>query len=419
MIITLSLLFVFGYLLIIFEEKIAHDKSSIALTLGGLLWIVLAFYHPQNDSVQSHLLHHLEEISGIIFFLMGAMTIVEIIDLNNGFELVLEKLTIKNKKLLLASICLISFFLSAFLDNLTTAIIMSSMSRKIFETNKEKLFAAGLIIIAANAGGAWSPLGDVTTTMLWISNRITAIEVVKKLFLPSLIGLMIPFLIISRHFKGKIETNISKQTKNVSERNFMFFVGVLMLILVPIIKILTHLPPFIGMIFCVGTYWMISEIVHIRKDREEKENLSIYRALEKLDIPSLLFFLGILLAVSALQTGGILTELAHFANKNIPNTNIFSILIGVISSIFDNVPILAAIQGMYGLETYPTDHSFWIFLAYTVGTGGSMLVIGSAAGVAIMNSEKIEFMWYLKNITIPAFLGFLGGAAVYFLLHLI
>lgn len=413
MIIALSFLFIIGYVLIIFEEKIAHDKSSVALTLGGLLWIVLAILHQQNEMVQSHLLHHIEEIAGIIFFLMGAMTIVEIIDLNNGFDLVLENLTFKNKKYLLAALCFISFFLSAFLDNLTTAIIMSSMSRKIFEERNEKLLAAGLIIIAANAGGAWSPLGDVTTTMLWISNRITAFGVMKSVFIPSLVGLLITFFILVRHFKGTVNFQISKQIQNIKERNFMFIIGVLMLILVPIIKIWTHLPPFVGMLFCVGFYWMISEIVHIRKESEEKESKSIYRALEKLDIPSLLFFLGILLAVAALQTGGILTELAHVANHNIPNTYAFSMLIGLISSIFDNVPILAAIQGMYGLDTYPTDHNFWLFLAYTVGTGGSMLVIGSAAGVAIMNSEKIEFMWYVKHISFPALLGFLGGAAVY------
>jgi Na+/H+ antiporter NhaD/arsenite permease-like protein len=413
MILTLSIIFLLGYLLIIFEEKIAHDKSSIALTLGGLLWIVMASIHVQNDFVQHELLHHIEEIAGIIFFLMGAMTIVEIIDLNNGFDVVLENLTFRNKKYLLATICIISFFLSAFLDNLTTAIIMSSMSRKIFEDSKEKLLAAGLIIIAANAGGAWSPLGDVTTTMLWISNRISAFAVMKRLFIPSLVSTLIPFLILVRKFKGNVNFQASSTAQNIKERNFMFFTGVLMLILVPIIKIFTHLPPFVGMLFCVGLYWMISEILHIRKESEEKESKSIYRALEKLDIPSLLFFLGILLAVGALQTGGILTELAHVADKHIPNTFSFSILIGLISSIFDNVPILAAIQGMYGLEVYPTDHNFWLFLAYCVGTGGSMLVIGSAAGVAIMNSEKIEFVWYLKHISFPALLGFLGGAAVY------
>lgn len=417
MTISLVLIFLVGYIMIILEEKVRHDKSSIALLIGTLLWIIYAFYSPDLLIVKNDLNHHLVDIAGIIFFLMGAMTIVELIDINLGFNFVLEKINFTNKKLILFTITVISFFLSAFLDNLTTAIVMASMSRKLFLNSDERKLAAGLIIISANAGGAWSPLGDVTTTMLWISGRISALYIVKGLLLPSLASVVVPFLIISRNFKGSIASRIPpKMEESLKERNFIFILGLSLLILVPILKIATDLPPFIGMMFSVGLFWFITELIHKNKDRDLKNDNSIYRALERLDLPSLLFFLGILLAVAALESSHILSYIAQYATDHISNKYTFSLIIGIFSSIFDNVPILAAIQGMYSTSMYPMDDSFWIFLAYCVGTGGSMLIIGSAAGVAIMNIEKIGFMWYVKKITIPAFLGFVSGALIYIII---
>lgn len=413
---TLILMFLVGYIVIILEEKVKHDKSSIALLLGTSLWIVYALLSPDISMVKTHLNHHLQEIAGIIFFLMGAMTIVELIDINLGFNFVLEKIHFTNKKMILLTVVVFSFFLSAFLDNLTTAIVMSSMSRKLFKESTERKLAAGLIIISANAGGSWSPLGDITTTMLWISGRISAVNIMSQLLIPSLVGMIIPYLWIARKFKGTLAHSPSDiETNSSKERDIIFISGLLLLILVPVIKIITDLPPFICMMFSVGLFWFITELIHKKKDRNLKNDNSIYVALQRLDLPSLLFFLGILLSVAVLDSSQILHTLSVTATEYIPNTNVFSLVIGIISSIFDNVPILAAIQGMYSTDIYPMDHSFWVFLAYCVGTGGSLLVIGSAAGVAIMNVEKLEFMWYLKNITFPAFIGFVLGAIIFLL----
>ena len=411
-------IFVLGYLAIAFEHKLKLNKAASALITGVLCWTVYMLQNKSADVVSSELLHHMGEIASILFFLLGAMTVVELIDSHNGFDIIKEKITTTNKSKLLLTIAAISFLLSALLDNLTTAIVMISLCAKLLSEKEDRLWFAGMIVIAANAGGAWSPLGDVTTTMLWIGGQITALNIMKELFLPSLAVCIIPALIIAYKFRGKkINASFqpSRSRKEKTEGKIILFAGVGLLLFVPLFKTITHLPPFMGMLLALGLMWIITTIIHKGKESGIAQKYTVTHALQKIDTPSILFFMGILLAIAALESAGLLKEMAGGLNNTLKNDYLIGTALGVLSSVVDNVPLVAASQGMYDLSAYPTDHHFWEFLALTTGTGGSAIIIGSAAGVAVMGLEQINFMWYLKNISWLALLGFIAGIAVFLL----
>lgn len=418
--IIIGIFFVLGYIIIALEHYININKSATALITGVLCWTAYILLTPDKHIGVEQLTAHLGELSGILFFLLGAMTIVELIDAHDGFEIVTSRITTTSKRNLVWIIGIITFFFSAILDNLTTTIVMVSLLRKIIPEKNDRLLYIGLVVIAANAGGAWSPIGDVTTTMLWIKGQITAGNIIVKAFLPSLVCFLIPAFIISKKLKGniirtdEIENN-ANFTTNPFERKLVFWLGLSALLFVPVFKTITHLPPYMGMLFGLGILWVIIEIVHRKKDEDEKGILSVSHALRKTDTPSILFFLGILLAVAALEVIGSLSNMAILMNNYIGNIKVITVLSGLLSSIIDNVPLVAAAQGMYSMEVYPTDHYFWEFLAYCAGTGGSCLIIGSAAGVAAMGIEDIKFFWYLKNIGWLALVGYLSGAGIYLL----
>ncbi|MBK8606669.1 MAG: sodium:proton antiporter NhaD [Chitinophagaceae bacterium] len=420
MILLISLIFILGYAAITLEHSIKLNKAASAMLTGVLCWTVYALFSTNTHHVNEHLTSHLGDVAGILFFLLGAMTIVELIDAHDGFQIIIDKIQTTNKSKLVWSIAFITFFLSAVLDNLTTTIVMVSLLRKLIDDKMERWMFAGLIIIAANAGGAWSPIGDVTTTMLWIGEQVTTWNIMIKTFIPSLVCMIIPTYFIARQMKGKLKkpvvTDVANSiTSTRFERNIVFFFGVGMLLFVPVFKTITHLPPFMGILFGLSVLWIVTEIIHHEKDEAEKGVLSVNHALRKIDTPSVLFFLGILLSIAALEVTGILTDAAAFMDNAVGNINIITMLIGVFSAIVDNVPLVAAAQGMYSMDIYPTDHNFWEFLAYCAGTGGSCLIIGSAAGVAAMGIEKINFFWYIKKISLLALVGYLAGAAVYLL----
>jgi NhaD family Na+/H+ antiporter len=411
--------FIIGYIAIAFEHSIRINKAATALITGVVCWTFYILFTENKEAVADNLLHHLGDLSQILFFLLGAMTIVELIDAHDGFEIITKKITTKNKKKLLWIIGLLSFFLSAVLDNLTTAIVVISLARKLIADKKDRLLFAGAIIISANAGGAWSPIGDVTTTMLWIGGQITAANIIIKLILPSIVCMVVPLLIMQLFLKGEIQSPSEQfeetEPANHLHRNIIFFTGVGILLLVPAFKTVTHLPPFMGILLGLGILWIIVEILHSDKDEEDRKNYTVAYALRKIDSPSILFFLGILLAVAALESTGQLHHLAQGLDQKIGNINLIVLFIGLLSSVIDNVPLVAASMGMYSMQQYPTDHYFWEFLAYATGTGGSALIIGSAAGVAVMGIEKIDFIWYLKRISWLALIGYLAGALVYIL----
>ncbi|HNA01868.1 MAG TPA: sodium:proton antiporter NhaD [Ferruginibacter sp.] len=423
MIIAICIVFILGYAAIAMEHPIRINKAASALVTAALCWSIYALFSGDAHAVSEHLTGHLGEVSGILFFLMGAMTIVEIIDAHDGFHLITSRIKTTNKKKLVWIIATLTFFLSAVLDNLTTTIVLVSLLRKIIAEKEERLLFSGLVVIAANAGGAWSPIGDVTTTMLWIGGQITAGSIIVQTILPSLVSMIIPVLIISRRMKGTlVRMDIQEESpvnfnQNAFERNLVFFVGVGCLLFVPVFKTITHLPPYMGILFGLGLMWMITELIHSGRDEDEKGVFSVNHALRKIDTPSILFFLGILLSIGVLQATGVLNNLATLMSEKIGNISAITMSIGLLSAIVDNVPLVAAVQGMYPLEQYPTGHYFWEFLAYCSGTGGSVLIIGSAAGVAAMGLEKIEFFWYLKKISWLALIGYLAGAAVFMLQH--
>ena len=409
-------IFVIGYLLITLEQSLKINKAATALITAVLCWTVIAMTSQDTLHVISNLSKHLSSISEIVFFLLGAMTIVELIDAHDGFQSITDKIKTTNKTKLIWTLSIITFFLSSVLDNLTTTIVMISILNKLIQDKKTKWLLLGLVIIAANAGGAWSPIGDVTTTMLWIGGQITPLNIIKETFIASLVCMIIPTLIINYQIKGEIDFK-PKDTLNSNlsliERNFIFYIGVAALLFVPVFKTLTHLPPYMGMLLSLGILWIVTELIHNGKQLGEKKNLSVSDALRKIDTPSILFFLGILMSIASLEYIEVLPQLANKLDKVAGNVNVVAISIGFLSSIFDNVPLVAALQSMYGLDKYPTDHYFWELLAYCAGTGGSCLIIGSAAGVAVMGVEKIDFFWYLKKISWIAIIGFLSGAALF------
>lgn len=413
-------IFILGYIAIATEHSIKVNKAASALLTGVLTWTVYIMFTPDKHLVGEELVHHLGDLSGILFFLMGAMTIVELVDAHDGFDIITGKINQTDKRKLLWIIAFITFFLSATLDNLTTTIVMVSLLRKLIKGEKERLFFVGIVVVAANAGGAWSPIGDVTTTMLWIGNQITASNIVLKVFLPSIVCLAVPLVYLSFKLKGDVQRPDLKSTDanhalSLRNQKTVLFAGVTGLVIVPVFKTITHLPPFMGILFSLGVLWVIVEIMHKGKEDEHKNKYSVVQALRKIDVPSILFFLGILVSIAALESIGSLVQLAGWLENNLHNENIIVMAIGLLSSVIDNVPLVAAAQGMYDLSVFPTDHAFWEFLAYCAGTGGSALIIGSAAGVAAMGMEKISFFWYMKNISLLALLGYFSGAAFYIL----
>ena len=426
------IVFILGYLGIAFEHPLKIDKAAFALITGVLCWTVYVFTGLSDaDTIHNSLSHHLSEISEILFFLIGAMTIVELVDVHGGFKIITDKITTKNTKKLLWIIGILSFFMSAALDNLTTSIVMISLLRKLIKDQKLRWFFAGIVIIACNAGGAWSPIGDVTTTMLWIKGQTpSTINLIVDLILPSLVSLIVPLAVLSFVLKGEVERpdkldgehHHHHQPTTAGERWSVFLLGLSALLFVPVFKVITHLPPFMGMMLGLGVMWGFTELLHHKKSLESKQGFSVTAVLRKIDTASVLFFLGILLAVSALQELGFLRTLAQFLDEKLNNIYAINMAIGLLSALVDNVPLVAAAQGMYEISTvadspFAADGTFWLFLAYCAGTGGSSLIIGSAAGVAVMGLEKISFGWYLKTITPWAILGYLAGAIFYIFLH--
>ncbi len=441
--IFIIVVFVLGYLAIALEHNIKIDKAASALVTGMVCWAIYVFsmdgtgheiqhiieHGVDGISYRSGLVHHLFDIGSILFFLMGAMTIVELVDAHEGFAVITDRIKTTNAAKLLWIICLLTFFLSAILDNLTTTIVMVSLLRKLVKDKSMRWLFVGMVVVAANAGGAWSPIGDVTTTMLWIKGQLPNVgHMVKDLIIPSLVAIIVPLLILSIKLKGQklvrpmksegVEHYINPTTPN--ERVLVLVLGVLGLLFVPVFKTVTHLPPFMGMMLSLGVLWVVTEIIHRAKNKEDKHELSVIGVLQKIDVASVLFFLGILLAVAALQEYGHLNEMAATLDSKIGNIYAINVVIGFLSSIVDNVPLVAAAQGMYEIQPtglFAAGGKFWEFLAYCAGVGGSSLIIGSAAGVAAMGLEKIDFIWYLKKISWLAIIGYLCGAATYILIY--
>ncbi|HEX4888176.1 MAG TPA: sodium:proton antiporter NhaD [Luteibaculaceae bacterium] len=448
-------IFCLGYLAITLEHNIKIDKAASALLTGVVCWVLVVFNadtlvnaFPDDSMLKFNFLahgdtalhfftgelrHHLGEIAEILFFLLGAMTVVELIDAHDGFQLITSRIRTRKKTALMWIISLLSFFLSAVLDNLTTTIVMVSLLRKLIDSKEDRWLFAGLVIIAANAGGAWSPIGDVTTTMLWIGGQITAGSIIPSIFIESVVCLAVPLLVLQFKLKGdvqsppKIASGQHGERTTERERLTVFALGIGCLVFVPIFKTATHLPPYMGMLFGLGVLWLTTEILHRKKNTEEKAPLSVVAVIRKIDTPSILFFLGILIAIGALQSAGTLVAMATGLQEQLNDINLIAIAIGGLSAIVDNVPLVAASMGMYEVSNaaavgdwnqyFVQDGYFWHLLAYCSGTGGSMLIIGSAAGVAAMGLEKITFGWYLKHMSLLALLGYLAGAAVFIAIH--
>jgi NhaD family Na+/H+ antiporter len=420
MLTALVVIFILAYAAIAFEHPIKVNKSASALVGAGLLWTIYAVNAGDVQLVGEHLSESLISTAQIVFFLMGAMAIVEVVDAHNGFEVITSRIKTTQLSSLMWLVGFVTFFLSAILDNLTTTIVMVSLMKKLLDQRDDRLFFAGIIVIAANAGGAWSPIGDVTTTMLWIGGQITAVEIIKGLFLPSLVNLLVPLFVTSLLLKGQsvvlpltVESEQLAQETTPFERNLMFFLGLGILVAVPAFKTWTHLPPFMGVLFGLGILWLVGDLVHRKKDDEDKAHLSLTHALTRIDMPSIVFFVGILLSVATLEHTHILSDLAAWLDQTVGRQDVIVMIIGVVSAIVDNVPLVAASMGMYSLTQYPADSFLWEFLAYCAGTGGSILIIGSAAGVAAMGLERIDFIWYVKKISGLALIGYFSGALVY------
>jgi Na+/H+ antiporter NhaD/arsenite permease-like protein len=430
--------FVLGYFLIAMEHPFKIDKAASAILTGVICWTILVFGqeailggNPEllehggdlQHFIKSNLLEKVGEISEILFFLLAAMTIVELIDAHEGFSIVTDKIKTTNKVKLLWIICILTFFFSAVLDNLTTSIVMAALLRKLMTKKEDLWFFAGMVVIAANAGGAWSPIGDVTTIMLWIGGQITAGKIIFAIFLPSLVCILVPLTVLTFTSSGEIQRPtimddaMHKNQVSNFEKNLIFWLGVGGLLFVPVFKNVTHLPPFMGMLFSLGVLWIVTEFLHKDKNLNHQDGLSVASVITRIDTPSILFFLGILLAVASLQTAGHLAQLATTMDETFGNIYTVNILVGLLSAIVDNVPLVAGAIGMYPMTTYPPDHTFWELWAYCAGTGGSALIIGSAAGVAIMGILKIDFIWYMKKISWLALIGYFSGVAVYYLLN--
>ncbi len=421
MLTALIVVFVITYAAIAFEHPLAINKSASALVGAGLLWTIYALGHGDAGAIAHELGETLTGTAQIVFFLMGAMTIVEVVDAHNGFEVITQRIRTQSLSRLLWLVGIVAFFLSAVLDNLTTTIVMVSLMRKLLARHEDRLFFAGIIVIAANAGGAWTPIGDVTTTMLWIGGQISSLATMRDLFLASVVCLLVPLAITARVLRGRgveapahIDIDHGLRTTAL-ERNLMFCLGLGCLIAVPVFKTVTGLPPFLGILFGLGLLWLVGDLIHRQKDEMSRQPLTLAHALSRIDMSSLVFFIGILLAVATLEHTQLLAGLARWLTEHIGRLDFIVLLIGLVSAVVDNVPLVAASMGMYDLKQYPTDHFLWQFLAYCAGTGGSILIIGSAAGVAAMGLEKINFFWYVKRISGLALVGYLAGAGVFVL----
>ncbi|MDK9706054.1 MAG: sodium:proton antiporter NhaD [Desulforhopalus sp.] len=419
MLTALVVVFILAYAAIALEHPLKVNKSASALIGAGLLWTIYALLGGDHHLVSENLKESVAATAQIVFFLMGAMTIVEVIDAHNGFHVITSRIKTTKITSLLWLVGFVTFFLSAILDNLTTTIVMISLMKKLLDRHDDRLFFAGIIVVAANAGGAWSPIGDVTTTMLWIGGQITSLAIIEGVFLPSLACLVVPLLFLNFTLRGKevispvVVDDGSDIKTSPFEQNLMFFMGIGCLVAVPVFKTITHLPPFMGILFGVGILWLVGEIIHRNKEDEYKEHLTLVSALKHIDMSSIVFFIGILLAVATLEHTHILTSLAKWLDATFGRQDVIVTLIGLLSAIVDNVPLVAASMGMYDMATYPTDSFLWEFMAYCAGTGGSILIIGSAAGVAAMGLEKIHFFWYAKKIGALAALGYFSGIFVY------
>ncbi|PPK85295.1 sodium/proton antiporter (NhaD family) [Neolewinella xylanilytica] len=457
--------FVIGYIVIVFEHPLRLDKTVPALLMGALCWALLSLgfnagsleiintegdvfnmmnsisgeamevghagaHEAAEEGFVGALLHHLGKTAEILIFLIGAMTIVEIVDLHRGFDILKGWVKTRSKKRLLWIVGCLGFVLSAIIDNLTATIVLVTLLRKLVPDRDQRIWYVALIVIAANAGGAWSPIGDVTTTMLWIGKRVSTAGLMEFLIVPSLICFALPFLIASflKPFQGEITLTEEQEEEQDRERllssKTMLFLGLGMIVFVPIFKTITHLPPYLGMMLSLGVVWLVSEYIHPEEDftEERKVKYSAHNALSRIEMSSILFFLGILMAVAALETivvngVGALRAVAESLRAVIPNEDIVIIILGFLSAIIDNVPLVAASMGMYDLNNYPIDARLWHFIAYSAGTGGSMLIIGSAAGVAAMGMERIDFIWYFKKIAWLAFVGFAAGAAAFIVIE--
>ncbi len=445
--------FVLGYGFIVFEHVNHINKAAIALFIGSVCWAILSlsgesilglgfssawnnfmaeggsFAEMTHFITHDQLMHHLSEISSIIFFLIGAMTIVELVDKYQGFKVITSKITNSNATKLLWIISILTFFMSAVLDNLTTTIVILTVLRKLLTQKDNRWIFASMVVVSANAGGAWSPIGDVTTIMLWIGSQVTAAHIISSVILPSIVNMLVSTFLFSLLTKGKtirpvLDTNETDEFTTQKERVFMLSVGVAALLSVPIFKTVTHLPPFLGMLFGLSIMWIMTDRYLKNRSDEDKRKLTVMAAIKAIDIPTVLFFLGILSAVAALQTAGHLDVMAQWLDDEVKNIYAINLIVGVVSSIVDNVPLVAASMGMYHIAAadatgymanFIQDGNFWSFLAYCAGTGGSILIIGSAAGVAAMGIEKIDFMWYLKKASWIAFVGYIAGALTFYL----
>ena len=466
MFIAMIVVFVLGYTAIALEHPLKIDKAASALILGTLTWVLYisggldivpglesfqeylscnpeeahlsTLKQIQHFIVGHQLIEHLGEISEILFFLLGAMTIVENVDAHDGFKVITDRIKTTNRVKLLWIISFITFFMSATLDNLTTTIVIIALLRKLIDDQKDRWFFVSMVVLAANAGGAWSPIGDVTTIMLWIGNQVTTARIVVDVFVPSMVTMLLPLILLSFTLKGHVTKpeviNNGEEETSPKIRTFMFILGVGSLLFVPVFKTITHLPPYMGMLLGLGVMWVITDLMHKNKPHHFKQKFTVTGVLKKVEIPTILFFLGILSAVAALQSAGHLQIMATYLDENLHNIYLIDLAIGLLSAIVDNVPLVAGAMGMYPVHTEATvnmisdpaaqeyarlfmqDGAFWEFLAYTAGTGGSILIIGSAAGVAAMGLEKIDFIWYMKRISLLALLGYFGGAAVFYLM---
>jgi Na+/H+ antiporter NhaD/arsenite permease-like protein len=413
-----AVVFVLAYTMIALEHPIKINKSATALLAAGLMWTLYSFASPLGvEGVSHQLTEKLAETAAIVFFLICAMTIVEMTDSHGGFEVITSRIKATKLSSLLWIIGFIAFYLSSILDNMTTTIVMVALMKRLLKDHKQRLFFAGIVVIAANAGGAWTPIGDVTTTMLWIGGQITTGNIMKGLWIASTINFLVPLIIASFMLKGNVvppdQVGSGATTTSQFEKNLMFFMGMGSLIFVPIFKAVTHLPPYLGILLALGVLWLVGNILHRNKPEKEKEHLTLTKALKRIDMASVVFFIGILLAVATLSANGMLPALAQWLDAKIGNQALIVIIIGLCSAVIDNIPLVAASMGMYPLAQFPADSFLWEFIAYCAGTGGSILIIGSAAGVAAMGLEKIEFFWYARRIGPLAFAGYFAGVAAY------
>lgn len=432
---SILLVFVVGYLLIMFEHTLRIDKAAIALLTGSVCWILYAKSGISAHALETQVGRNVGEIAEVVLFLIGAMTIVEMIDAHGGFSVLTDKIKISTQRELLVVVGFGTFCLSAILDNLTTTIVVVSMLRKIVADREKRLVYVGLTVVAANAGGVFSPIGNITSTMLWVGGQISTSAMILYLVLPSLVAVAVPMYWYWRTMDGPLAAegggfSVAEQHYNTTsnEQLLVFVLGIGGLIFAPILKVLTHLPPFMGMLFSLGVMWTCTELMHRTKATDERERLGVKSALKHIDTISILFFIGILFAVAALAEAGHLTAVAESLKKYLGYVYPISIVVGFVSSVVDNVPLVAAVMKMYpiaaaGSSSYwdvalRQDGAFWLFLAYSTGVGGSLLILGSAPGIAVMGLEQISFTWYLKNITVPALLGYLAGACVCMVLFL-